>query len=74
MSDKGFTSPSVAVGKVFIIDHVGDNDVVRALDFGTGKELWQFTYADPGKEKYGFAKAAPTFADGKQGALRQRLG
>ena len=65
LSDRGFTSPSVAAGKVFIIDHVEDNDVVRALDFSTGKELWQFTYADPGKEKYGFAKAAPTFADGK---------
>ena len=65
MSDKGYAGPSVADGKVFIIDHVGDNDVVRALDSATGADIWRFQYPDADKFDYGYARATPTYANGK---------
>lgn len=65
LSDKGFAGPSVADGKVFIVDHVGAQDIVRAFDFETGKELWSYPYADTAKENYGFARCTPSYSDGK---------
>lgn len=65
MSDKGYAGPSVADDKVFIIDHVGTNDVVRALDFATGADIWRFEYPDAEKFDYGYARATPTYFDGK---------
>ena len=65
LSDKGFAGPAVADGKVFIVDHDGAQDVVRALDFENGKEVWAYRYADTAKENYGFARCTPTYADGK---------
>lgn len=60
MSDKGFAGPSVADGKVFIIDRKGDQDLVRALNLADGKDVWSFPYAEPTKENYGHARATPT--------------
>ena len=65
LSDGGFAGPSVAAGKVFIIDHVGTNDVVRALDFATGAAIWRFEYPDAEKFDYGYARANPTYDNGK---------
>lgn len=65
LSDNGYAGPSVADGKVFIIDHVGDDDVVRALDFATGDEVWSFTYAAPGKFNYGYSRSTPVYDGGK---------
>ena len=65
LSYKGYAGPSVADGKVFIIDHVGANDVVRALDFATGADIWRFEYPDAEKFDYGYARATPTYFDGK---------
>ncbi len=61
----GYAGPSVADGKVFIIDHSGDQDIVRALDLKDGNEVWRFSYKDTGKHNYGFARSTPTYADGK---------
>ena len=65
MSDRGFAGPSVADGKVFIIDHKGDKDIVRAIDIKTGKDVWTFTYADSPKANYGYARATPLIEDDK---------
>jgi len=65
LSDGGFAGPSVAAGKVFIIDRKGDIDVVRAIDTATGKDVWNFEYPDPGKENYGYARATPVVDNGK---------
>jgi outer membrane protein assembly factor BamB len=65
MGDNGFAGPIVAAGKVFIIDHAGGDDVVRAIDLASGKEAWKFTYADPGRDNYGFAHSSPAFDNGK---------
>jgi len=65
MSNAGFAGPSVADGKLFIIDRKGNKDVVRALNPDTGKDLWQFPYVEPTEENYGFARSTPTYDGGK---------
>jgi len=59
LGDNGHAGPAVAGGKVFIIDHQGDQDVVRAIDIATGKDVWTFPYADPFKFWNGFARTTP---------------
>lgn len=64
----GFAGPSVAAGKVFIIDHQGKQDIVRALDLQTGADIWQYPYDDtdkPNGGSYGFAMLTPTIDNGK---------
>ncbi len=65
LSDNGFAGPSVAEGKVFIIDHVGDRDIVRALELQSGKEVWNFAYDDAAKDNYGFTRATPVYDQGR---------
>lgn len=65
MSDDGHSGPSVADGKVFIVDHRDQKDVVRAIDFATGQDLWSFAYPDAKKNQYGFTVSTPLVADGK---------
>jgi len=65
MSDNGFAGPSVADGKVFIIDHVGAKDIVRALNLQTGKEIWNFPYDDAAGDNYGFTRSTPVYEQGK---------
>ncbi len=65
LGDDGYAGPAVAAGKVYIVDHVGDEDIVRALSLGTGEQLWQFAYRDAAKPDYGFTRATPAIADGK---------
>ncbi len=73
LGDNGYAGPSVADGKVFIIDHEGANDIVKALDLGTGDEVWSFSYPDTQKYLYGFARATPVFDAGRLYTL-SRLG
>ena len=65
MHDDGYAGPSVADGKVFIIDHVGAQDIVRALDAETGDEIWTFAYDDLAKANYGFSRSTPVYDDGR---------
>jgi outer membrane protein assembly factor BamB len=65
MHDGGYAGPSMADGKVFIIDHVGAQDIVRALDFATGAEVWSFGYDDLQKANYGFSRSTPIYDDGR---------
>lgn len=65
MSDNGYAGPSVAGGRVYIVDHQGRNDVVRAIDLNTGKDVWRFAYPDAANDNYGFARATPTVNGGK---------
>ena len=64
LSDQGFAGPSVAEGRVFIVDHQGDQDLVRALALGTGAEIWRFAYADLAEFDHGFSRATPVFVEG----------
>jgi outer membrane protein assembly factor BamB len=65
LGDNGYAGPAIAGGKLYIIDHAGSNDVVRAVDVATGKEVWKFEYADAGNDNYGFSRSTPTVSNGK---------
>lgn len=65
LTDDGHAGPAVADGKLYIVDHKGANDIVRALDLNTGKEVWTFEYPEDGKSNHGFARATPAIDNGK---------
>ncbi len=65
LSDEGFAGPSVADGKVFIIDHEGDEDVVRAIDIETGEDIWEYRYPDLERADYGFSRSTPVYDEGR---------
>jgi outer membrane protein assembly factor BamB len=65
LTDEGHAGPCVADGKVFIVDHRNNQDLVRALDFATGKDLWAFAYADATANRYGFTESTPLWAAGR---------
>jgi outer membrane protein assembly factor BamB len=62
LSDDGYAGPSAAAGTVYIVDHVGERDIVRALDLRTGKERWRTAYRESDRNIYGYARATPTIA------------
>ncbi len=63
----GFSSFSVADGKVYTTGNTNDEDSVFCFDAATGKELWKHSYAEELDPKFyeGGTSATPTFADGK---------
>ncbi|MFN3684924.1 MAG: PQQ-binding-like beta-propeller repeat protein [Fimbriimonadaceae bacterium] len=65
LSDNGYAGPAAAKGTVFIVDHSGSNDIVRAFDLKTGRELWRHSYPDASSDNYGFSRATPLIAGGK---------
>jgi outer membrane protein assembly factor BamB len=65
LTDGSYSGPSVADGKVFVLDHQGNQDIVRALDFATGDEIWRFTYQDIAKPDQGTTRSTPVFCEGK---------
>ncbi len=75
MHDGGYAGPAVANGVLFIVDHVGDDDIVRAQNLTTGLKIWEFAYAAPTKDNYGFACSTPAVDEGlvytvsRQGAV-----
>jgi outer membrane protein assembly factor BamB len=57
----GYGGPAVVAGKVYLLDRddaVGDK--VRCLDLASGKELWSFAYAAPGKFDHTGSRSTPT--------------
>lgn len=61
----GFASPSVAAGRVYVLDRPDDKqDVLRCLSLQDGKELWNFAYDAPGTPTHTGSRTAPTI-DGK---------
>jgi outer membrane protein assembly factor BamB len=61
----GYSLPSVAEGKLFIVDHQGTQDIVRAVQMATGQEAWTFAYPDAPNANYGYARATPVVEKGK---------
>ncbi|MGE5358700.1 MAG: PQQ-binding-like beta-propeller repeat protein [Bacteroidales bacterium] len=58
---RGYAGPAIAGGKVYLLDRDDSgNDTLRCLDFATGKELWNFTYAAPGKFDHNGSRSTPT--------------
>ena len=65
LTDNGHACASCASGTVFIIDHLGSNDIVRALALSDGGERWRYAYPDTHKSYQGFARATPTVHQGR---------
>ena len=65
LHDNGYAGPSVAGGTVFLVDHVGDEDVVRAIGLDTGKDRWRFAYRAPATDGFGASRATPTHDAGR---------
>ena len=87
MSDSGWSNPCIGDNKVFVIDHVmseskdaegkvtGQNgeDMVRALDMKTGKEIWSFAYLGMPQERNGTTGPSPALSDGKLYTVSRNL-
>lgn len=67
----GFSSFSVADGRVFTMGHRDDKDTVWCLDAATGKVVWQHSYAADLGDKYyeGGTSGTPTVDGGRVFAL-----
>lgn len=64
LTDDGHACASCANDTLFITDHKGTNDIVRALALSDGKELWRTSYPDTFKSYHGFSRATPTYNQG----------
>lgn len=64
MTDGGFSGPAVSGGIVYLHDHKGEEDVIRAVNAANGEEKWRFTYAEKGPENHGYTRATPTVEHG----------
>ena len=62
---ESYAGPSAAAGRLFLLDHKGDQEVVRAFDLAKGRELWHQAYADTNRELYGFARSTPVVDEGR---------
>jgi len=67
----GYSTPVIAGGKVFFMERAGGDEVYRALDADTGKEVWRHAYPAPYKVRPESArhgdspKSTTTVADGR---------
>jgi outer membrane protein assembly factor BamB len=67
----GHSSPVVAAGRVYQLSREGEDEVVRALELGTGKVVWRQAYPaayqmSPAATGHGKGpKATPVLADGR---------
>lgn len=73
MSDGGYAGPAVKGDVVYIVDHQGANDIVKALRLGDGGEIWRYEYADANSSNNGFARATPAI-DGDHVYTLSRMG
>jgi outer membrane protein assembly factor BamB len=66
----GYATPVLVGNRVYMYSRRGDNEVLAALDAGTGREIWQSSYAapfnvTPPAASHGKGpKSTPTFAGG----------
>ena len=65
--------PAAAGETLYIVDHDGGEDVVRAVDTRDGTDRWTFSYPDSSRENYGFARATPA-VDGDRVYTLSRFG
>jgi outer membrane protein assembly factor BamB len=65
LTDDGYAGPSVAAGKMYIVDHQGAQDVVRAVDITNGSDAWTFKYDDAAKHNFGYTRGTPAYDNGK---------
>lgn len=60
----GHGGASVQAGEVFVLDRVvNQRDILRCIDFATGREKWSFSYEAPGRHPYPGSRSVPTVDD-----------
>ena len=60
----GFGAAAIQGGKVYVLDRRGNTtDVLRCIDFVTGKEDWDLSYDAPGKVSYPGPRSTPAVDD-----------
>ena len=52
---EGYSAPSIAGGKVFVFDRVGDEARLYALDPADGSEKWRSTYTSTYEDLYRYS-------------------
>jgi outer membrane protein assembly factor BamB len=58
---EGYGGVSIIDNEVFILDRVkGESDILRCIDFLSGKELWNFSYEAKGELPFPGSRAVPT--------------
>ena len=76
---EGYSMPSVADGRLFLFDRLGDRARLTCLDARTGEERWQSTYETAYEDYYGYSvgpRAMPlvdgerVYSFGVEGRLR----
>ncbi|MGQ8335137.1 outer membrane protein assembly factor BamB family protein [Sunxiuqinia sp. A32] len=65
MNDGGYASSTIVKGVVYIVDHKGSDDILRALDLNTGTQLWESAYEEETSAGYGFTRGCPVYSEGK---------
>jgi len=73
LTDGGYGGFSVANGLVYIVDHSGSEDVIKAFDLRSGAPQWQYPYQDALVSNFGFSRSTPT-VDGNKVYAYSRLG
>lgn len=65
LTGKGFSGPAVADGKLYLLDHMDDDDVLRVFDASFGKAIWNYVYPNPAGYNYGWSQCTPAIHEGK---------
>lgn len=65
LTDNGYAGPAVSQGILYIVDHRGSDDIVRAFELRSGRELWRHSYPDATNDNYGYSRTTPLIAAGK---------
>ena len=61
---EGFAGPAIVGNEVYILDRVdSERDVLRCLDFASGKELWSVSNDAPGDAGFNGSRGTPTVTD-----------
>lgn len=61
---QGFGGVSIDGDEVFILDRItGKTDILRCIEFSSGKEKWSYSYDAPGELPYPGSRSVPTVDD-----------
>ena len=61
---QGYGGASIYNEEVFILDREnGERDILRCIDFESGKEKWSYSYDAPGELPYPGSRAVPTVTE-----------
>ncbi len=60
---EGYTAPAVRKGRMYILDWVNNQDVLRCMSFADGQDIWTYAYPNPIKRNHGMSRTVPAVTD-----------